>query len=29
MANQNLQDYMTATDGEVEEFTLNEMTKTA
>ena len=29
MANQHLQDYMTATDGAVEEFTLNEMVKIA
>lgn len=29
MANQHLQDYMTATDGAVEEFTLNEMAKIA
>lgn len=29
MANQHLADYMTATEGAVEEFTLNEMTKIA
>lgn len=29
MASQHLQDYMTATDGAVEEFTLNEMAKIA